>query len=150
MVRTLFIIDLIYRRAEHPGLLLEENDSSQDHFGGKQHLLRDELLGLPLANTEANKQWISLLDGSKELKEYLLYIIAVTTSFGGPVSCWELPWAPASLCFWRGQPGGRLVEKPPQELCEDLSIFSLGNGTNDREHHGGLQHLKMEKSIRSF
>lgn len=88
------------------------------------------------------------MDKLEELREYLPYIIALTKSFGGPVSChglqpgfvsgassWEEGW-------WRSHSG--------TAQTKDLSILSLGNGTNHREHHGRRRHLKVEKIIRSF
>lgn len=87
--RSLSPRHLICRKAEHPGLLCEENGIWQDFLGHWPHATLttgQKLIVFLLAKTEADKHWISLVDGLKELEKYLLYIVAVTKSFGGPVS----------------------------------------------------------------
>lgn len=81
------------------------------------------------------------MDGLKELEKYLVYIVAVTKSFGGPVNLQELPQVRPSWVSAEEGTAGPIQTK-------DLSTLSLGNGANHREHHGRRQHLKMEKIIR--
>lgn len=92
------------------------------------------------------------MDRLKELKEYLLYILAVTKSFGGPCQLLGAATGYDLVVFlvWAAgrKAGGGAAAGTVQ--TKDLSALSSGNGPNHTEQHGGRQHLKMEKIIRSF